>query len=77
MFQSIHDGESGFYVWDGVSFSDGVPDVDTFIRVAPEFILIEATWTHEGYIGFNMTGDQSRSTRRIALWDVETQSIVR
>ena len=52
MFSSRRDGEDGIYVWDGVSFKDGVPDVNTFIRVAPELQPVDPTWTADGLVGF-------------------------
>ncbi|MBC7870192.1 MAG: WD40 repeat domain-containing protein, partial [Chitinophagaceae bacterium] len=36
MFVSYRDEEGGIYVWDGMSFRDGSPDIETFILLAPE-----------------------------------------
>jgi WD40 repeat protein len=77
MFSSEREeGEYGIYVWDGVSFRDGSPDVDTFIRVAPELqTSYYATWTDEGFITF--TANPDSDTREIVVWNPETQTIVR
>jgi WD40 repeat protein len=76
-FGSHRDEEVGIYVWDGVSFKDGFPDIDSFIRLAPELEPTNATWTDDGFIGFTVTPDNSPSgTKEIILWDLESEAIV-
>jgi WD40 repeat protein len=77
MFGSGRDDEDGIYVWDGVSFKDGSPDIDSFIRLAPELEPRYARWTQDGFIGFTVYSDTSPSgTKEIILWDMEIETIV-
>jgi WD40 repeat protein len=76
LFASQRDDENGIYVWDGVSFRDGSPDVDSFIRVAPELQLTDATWTDEGFVAFTLY-TVTTGTKEITLWDLETREAVR
>jgi hypothetical protein len=77
MFHSVRDGKYGVYVWDGVSFRDRIPDVDTFVRLAPELRPINETWIDDGIVGFTVYPEYSPSgAKEIVLWDLESESIV-
>ena len=75
LFWSSRDGDGGIYVWDGESFKDGSPDVDSFIRVAPELEPDSAGWTDEGLVEFTLYSDSG--AKEIILWDFEREAIVR
>jgi hypothetical protein len=75
MFASTWDEETGIYVWDGISFDEGVPDKDSFMRLAPELQPIYATWTNDGLVGFTSYSDSG--TKEIILWDLEEEAIIR
>jgi hypothetical protein len=76
LFALQREVNGGIYVWDGVTFKDGLPDIDSFMRLAPELEPNYATWTDDGLIGF--TSDPSSSaTKKIILWDMEQEAIVR
>jgi WD40 repeat protein len=75
---ALQGDEGGIYVWDGVSFKNGSPDADTFIRVAPELGPRYARWMDDGFVGFTMYPDSSSSgTTEILLWDLEREAIVK
>lgn len=77
MFGLTLDGEGGFYVWDGMSFKDGSPDADTFIRIAPESELNYPVWLEDGIIGFTMYTDSPAGySKHIILWDMEAEAII-
>ncbi len=78
MFGSQRNDENGVYVWDGVSFKDGSPDIDSFIRIAPELKPDYATWTNDGFIGFTVYPDSSPSgMKEIVVWDLKSEAIVK
>jgi hypothetical protein len=78
MYGSQRDTEDGIYVWDGVSFKNGSPNIDSFIRIAPELKPTYATWTEDSLIGFTSYPDSSPSGRKeIVLWDLESKCIVK
>ncbi|WP_119070339.1 WD40 repeat domain-containing protein [Aggregatilinea lenta] len=77
MFASYRDEGNGFYVWDGVSFKDGSPDVDSFIRLAPELHPNYAGWMGDSIVGFTVYPESSPSdTKEIVLWNLESESVV-
>jgi WD40 repeat protein len=78
LFGSQRDEEGGLYVWDGVSFKDSSPDVDSFIRLAPELEPTRARWTDDGLIAFTAYSDPPYGgTKAIILWDIESESVVK
>lgn len=77
LFASSRDEEGGIYVWDGVSFTDRSPDVDSFVRIPPEFRPSSATWTDNSLVGFTSNPDPLTGTKNIVMWDPVTQSVVR
>lgn len=78
MFWSSWKNESDIYIWDGVSFRGGLPDVDSFIRLAPELEPYYSIWTNENnVIGFTVSPQTSPSGRKeIILWDWENEQII-
>ena len=77
MFGSTRDEESGIYVWDGVSFRDGLPDTASFIRLASDFQPERASWTDDGFITFTVRPELSFSGQKeIIVWDFENKEIV-
>lgn len=78
MFSSRRDVDGGIYVWDGETFRDGSPDVDSFIQIAPDLHPDAVTWLDDGLIGFTLYSDPPFSgTKEIILWDMEREAIVR
>jgi hypothetical protein len=78
LFGSQRDEEGGLYVWDGVSFKDGSPDVDSFIRLAPELEPTRASWTDDSLIAFTAYSEPPYGgTKAIILWDIESESVVK
>ncbi len=79
------DGELAFIsnnrllVWDGVSMTDGVPDVDTFIDIGSEFDLRRAypTWTPDGHLSF-IAQSLKHSFRYFVIyeWDGSTTTVI-
>ena len=58
------------FVWDGVSKIDGLPDVDSFFIVAPEYTYYGSwpIWTNEGNIAFG-GGNDGDGYITIYEWD--------
>ncbi len=76
MFSSQQGEEGSIYIWDGVSFQDGLPDINSFIRVAPELEPTDATWTEDGFISITTYSDSS-DRNEIILWDWKNKAIVK
>jgi WD40 repeat protein len=78
MFGSYLGERNGIYVWDGVSFKDGIPDVDSFIRLAPDLHPSSPMWVDDSIVGFTVYPEFSPSgMKEIILWDLEHESIVK
>ncbi len=77
LFSSAQRDEIITYVWDGVSYRDGVPDEASFIRVAPELQPTNANWTSDGLISITLYPDPPATTgKEIVLWDLNQQAVV-
>lgn len=77
LFASRRGDEDGYYVWDGVSFKDGLPDADTFIPVASELEPSSPIWIADGLIAFTTNqGVASSKTKTITMWDMQREVIV-
>ena len=53
-FLSERNDEHDIFIWDGVSKANGVPDVSTFVNIAPRLTQYysDPTWTDSGSIAF-------------------------
>jgi hypothetical protein len=72
LFGSHRNGEDGIYVWDGTSFKDDSPDIDSFVRLPPELESSSATWIDDGAVAFTAyPNPSSLDTKVIMLWDPE------
>jgi hypothetical protein len=69
-FLSEREGEYDIFVWDGVSKINGIPDVSTFVNIAPRLTeyYSDPVWTNSGSITFgaNEIGD---THAQIYEWD--------
>jgi len=72
-FQSERNGKYDIFVWDGTSKTKGIPDINTFINVAPnlEHSSYGLTWTPSGTLAFSAIGD-SDTHAQIYEWDGNT-----
>ncbi len=78
IFFSQQNEDGGTYVWDGLSFKDGSPDVDSFVPIAPDLKPGYVTWLDDGLIGFTIySGPPSSITKEIIVWDMEREAIIR
>lgn len=78
LFSSFRNEEYVFYVWDGVTFKDGVPDSDSFMPIAPDLYLENPVWLDNGIIGFttHLNPRTPSYTKVITIWDVEAETII-
>ncbi len=77
LFGSRRDDDFSYYVWDGVSFKDGLPDADTFIPVAPELEPDYPVWVTDNIIAFSVNRQFLIFPRNIImLWDVESGRVI-
>jgi WD40 repeat protein len=77
MFSSEQNGESNFYIWDGVSFKGNSPDVASFKPLAPELKPYGANWMDDDLIAFTLDPETSLSGKKeIILWDVERETVI-
>lgn len=78
LFSSFINEEYVFYVWDGVSFKDGLPDGDSFMPLAPDLELRYARWISSEFIGFTtyLNPQNLSDTKVITIWDVEEETII-
>jgi Tol biopolymer transport system component len=69
-FLSERERGHDIYIWDGVSTKNGLPDVDTFINVAPNLTgyYSSPTWTHSGLLTFEGAGLKDENIQ-IYEWD--------
>lgn len=75
-FVSQRSGKYGLYVWDGVSFKNGSPDADKFVRIAPELKSDSASWTDDGLLAINVSASSPSEKNQIVLWDVDRNAEV-
>jgi hypothetical protein len=75
IFSSLRDGEQGAYLWDGVSYKDGLPDADTFIDIKPDGYVsmggIVLNWTHDGRWSFSGSEIDVGGYAHPYIWDGE------
>jgi hypothetical protein len=69
MFILRIDGEYGLYIWDGMSFTKGIPDADKFAHVAPEMNPSYATWMDNGLVALSIEPSSLSDKKQIVLWD--------
>jgi Tol biopolymer transport system component len=64
-FLSERNGEYDIFVWNGVSKNNGVPDINTFLNIAPSLTqyFSNPTWTNSGSLAFSGNG----------TWDLNVQ----
>lgn len=69
-FRSERDEEHDVFLWDGISKINGIPDIDTFINVAPELTKYysDPVWTNSGSIAFSAQGPRDNHVQ-IYEWD--------
>jgi dipeptidyl aminopeptidase/acylaminoacyl peptidase len=84
MFYLHRPEDGGLYIWDGVSFKDGMPDADSFIHLSLGKEITDGTstgnviWIDDGLVAFTRYSDLLPSgTKEIVLWDLERESIVK
>jgi Tol biopolymer transport system component len=67
-FLSERDSKHDIFVWDGTSKIDGVPDVNTFVKIAPNLTgyYSSPAWTNSDSLTFTGSGD---SYLQIYEWD--------
>lgn len=72
-FLSQRNEKSDIFVWDGTSKIRGIPDINTFINVAPNFehSYYGLTWTPSGTLAFSAMG-ASDTHAQIYEWDGRT-----
>jgi len=72
-FLSEREGVYDIFVWDGVSFKDGMPDVDTFTNIAPEQTgyYSHPVWTNLNQLAFNSQSLQDNHVQ-VYVWDGNT-----
>jgi Tol biopolymer transport system component len=64
-FLSERNEEYDIFIWDGISKNKGVPDIDTFINIAPNLTQYYSypTWTNSGTLAFSASRE----------WDLHVQ----
>jgi Tol biopolymer transport system component len=69
-FLSERNERYNIFVWDGITKNNGVPDINTFINVAPHMThsYFGLTWTNSGTLAFSAIGE-SDSHAQIYEWD--------
>lgn len=79
MFGSSRDEVSNIYMWDGVSYSEDLPDINSFVPLAPELRLTYPRWTDEdGIVAFTLDFDTSSTGQKeVIWWDIEAEIILR
>lgn len=76
MFRSVHDNESRVYIWDGMSFDDSSPNIEAFIRLAPELNPTYTTWINNELVGFTIDANMTNSGKKeVVIWDLERGAI--
>ena len=72
-FLSAQNDEYDIFVWDGRSFKNGIPDVDSFNNIAPALSAYYSypVWTPDGNIAFLALASQDKNIQ-IYLWDGQT-----
>ena len=74
MFGSERDDDQySTYIWDGVSFKDSLPDIETLIEVAPELELESESWVDDSTLVLTIHEDDKQD---IVLWNVKDEVIV-
>lgn len=76
MFHANLGEGSAIYVWDGVSFKDGSPDVESFTLLAPELKPYSAGWMDDGSIAFTVLTQDWREPE-IIIWDFERKNVIK
>lgn len=72
-FLGNRNGEHDIFVWDGISKNNDLPDINTFVNIAPNFTsyVSSPTWTNSGTIAFS-GGDGSDLYGQVYEWDGKT-----
>jgi hypothetical protein len=72
-FLSARNGASDIFIWDGVSFKDNLPDVNTFINVMPQQTGYYSfpSWTNKGLLAFNSQNAEDTRTQ-VYVWNGKT-----
>lgn len=70
VFGSIKDNEYILLLWDGMSYDDGLPDVTSFVRVAPQLEIYSpySTWVNDDLLTFSASARQG-SHVQVYTWN--------
>ncbi len=70
-FLSNRSGENDIFVWDGESKNNGIPDVNSFVNIAPDLTqyFSDPTWTSSGTLAFTGIRKSDTSNFQIYEWD--------
>jgi len=69
-FLSSRSGEYDIYIWDGITTKNGIPDVSTYINIAPELITYYSypIWTDKDLLSFKAVASTDEHAQ-VYLWD--------
>lgn len=68
-FYSVRMGKHGIWIWDGVSYQDGLPNASsfTFVDIESDTLL----WTHDNRLIIDSVDQLQRTEYQVQLWDGE------